>query len=65
MVLVPYPNGGAVFSASSIAWSGCLSHNGYDNAVSRVMRNLLDRFADPAPWDRGRDHSVEPARRTS
>jgi N,N-dimethylformamidase len=42
-------NGGAVFSTSSIAWCGSLSHNGYDNNVSRMMENVLVRFADEAP----------------
>lgn len=49
MVLLPYPNGGAVFSPSSIAWCGSLSYNGYDNTVSRVTRNVLDRFLDAEP----------------
>lgn len=51
MVLVPYPNGGAVFSASSIAWCGCLSYNGYDNPVSRVTANVVERFAQDGSWD--------------
>jgi N,N-dimethylformamidase len=38
-------NGGAVFSTGSIAWCGSLSHNGYENNVSRIMANVLDRFA--------------------
>ena len=43
--------GGGVFSTSSIAWCGSLSHNDYANNVSRIMRNVLDRFAssDPLP----------------
>jgi N,N-dimethylformamidase len=36
--------GGAVFATSSIAWSGGLSHAGYDNNVSRITGNVLDRF---------------------
>ncbi|WP_329232008.1 MULTISPECIES: hypothetical protein [Streptomyces] len=50
MVLLGYPAGGAVFCVGSIAWSGCLSYNGYDNNVARVTRNVLDTFrkeADP------------------
>ena len=39
------PNGGGVFSVGSIAWCGSLSHNGYDNNVSRITKNVLDRFA--------------------
>ena len=49
MVLLPYPNGGAVFAPGSIAWSGSLSWNAYDNSVSRVTKNVLERFLDPAP----------------
>ncbi|MBV8055046.1 MAG: hypothetical protein JO071_07380 [Deltaproteobacteria bacterium] len=37
--------GGAVFSASSIAWCGSLAHNNYDNNVSRITENVLRRFA--------------------
>jgi len=44
------PAGGAVFSAGSIAWCGSLSHNGYDNNVSRITANVLRRFLDPAPF---------------
>ncbi|HZT20366.1 MAG TPA: N,N-dimethylformamidase beta subunit family domain-containing protein [Dongiaceae bacterium] len=44
------PAGGALFAASSIAWCGSLSHNGYDNNVSRITWNVLRRFMDPAPF---------------
>jgi N,N-dimethylformamidase len=44
MTLLEYPNGGAVFTPGSISWCGCLSYNGYDNNVSRVTRNVLNRF---------------------
>jgi len=43
--------GGAVFSSSSIAWSGSLSHNNYDNNVSRITANVLTRFAGDEPLD--------------
>jgi len=49
MSYLEYPNGGAVFSTSSIAWSGSLSFNDYDNNVSRVTENVLRRFADDEP----------------
>ena len=49
MAYVEYPNGGAVFSTSSIAWSGSLSFNDYDNNVSRVTENVLRRFASDEP----------------
>ena len=38
------PNGGAVFSVGSISWCGALSHNDYDNDVSRMTDNVLRRF---------------------
>lgn len=44
------PAGGALFSTGSIAWCGALSHNGYDNNVSRITENALRRFLDPAPF---------------
>lgn len=43
------PGGGAVFAASSIAWSGALSYAGYDNNVSRITSNVLDRFIGARP----------------
>jgi N,N-dimethylformamidase len=36
--------GGAVFATSSIAWSGALSFGAYQNNVSRITANVLDRF---------------------
>jgi N,N-dimethylformamidase len=45
MVYFECPNDGAVFSTGSIAWSASLSHNGYDNPVSRITDNVLRRFA--------------------
>ena len=44
------PSGGAIFATSSIAWCGSLSHNGYDNNVAKICRNVLERFADPEPF---------------
>ncbi|HWU65265.1 MAG TPA: N,N-dimethylformamidase beta subunit family domain-containing protein [Ensifer sp.] len=49
MVYFPTANGGAVFSTGSIAWSCSLSHEGYNNNVSRITGNVLQRFLDPAP----------------
>lgn len=40
-------NGGAVFSTGSITFCGSLSHNSYDNPVSRMLRNVMRRFAAP------------------
>ena len=50
MVFFETDNGGAVFSVGSIAWSGSLAHNHYDNNVARVTQNVLERFADPTPF---------------
>ena len=44
------PNGGAVFSVSSMAWVGSLPWNNHDNNVSTITKNVLDRFADPTPF---------------
>ena len=41
MVSFEYPNGGAVFTTGSIAWSAALSYNDYDNNVTRVIANVL------------------------
>lgn len=38
------PAGGAVFSVSCISWGLGLNGNNRDNQVSRVMKNLVDRF---------------------
>ena len=44
MVYFEGPNNGAVWSTGSISWCGALSFNGYDNAVSRITRNVLNEF---------------------
>jgi N,N-dimethylformamidase len=44
MVYFETPNGGAVFSGSAITWCASLSHNGYDNNLSRVTENVLRKF---------------------
>ena len=50
MVFLEYPNGGAVFSSSAIAWCGSLSYNNYTNNVSRITENVLRRFASDEPF---------------
>lgn len=40
------PGGGAVFSTGSITFCGSLPTNDYDNDVSRILQNVLDRFLD-------------------
>ncbi len=47
MVYYEMPFGGAVFSVSSIAFAGSLAHNNYNNNVSRLLENVVTRFADP------------------
>jgi N,N-dimethylformamidase len=44
MTYVDLPGGGAVFAVGSITFCGSLSHNRYDNNISRILRNVLDRF---------------------
>ncbi len=43
------PNGGAVFSVGSIAWTSAFSWNDADNDVSRITENVLRRFASDEP----------------
>jgi N,N-dimethylformamidase len=41
------PNNGAVFSTGSITFCGSLPVNNFDNNISRLLQNVLDRFRDP------------------
>jgi N,N-dimethylformamidase len=50
MVFFEGPNGGAVFSVGSIAWTSSLSYNNGDNDVSRITENVLRRFAANEPF---------------
>lgn len=50
LVFFETPSGGAVFATSSIAWAGSLSHNNYQNNVSRITSNVLKRFLDEKPF---------------
>ena len=43
------PNGGGVWSFSSISYCGSLSHNDYDNNISKLTANVLDHFAQDGP----------------
>jgi N,N-dimethylformamidase len=52
LALTSYRSGGAVFAAGSIAWSGSLSHNRYENSVSRVTENVLRHFLRVPPGER-------------
>lgn len=51
IVFFPTGNHGAVWSSGSIAYCGSLSHKAYDNNISRLTGNVLDRFLDPSPFD--------------
>jgi N,N-dimethylformamidase len=44
------PAGGAVLSTGSIAFVASLAHDNHRNNISRLIRNALDRFLDPAPF---------------
>ena len=44
MVFFETAGGDAVFSVSSINWFSGLSHNDYDNNVSRITSNVLNSF---------------------
>jgi N,N-dimethylformamidase len=46
MMFYETPQGGAVFSTGAISWCGSLSHNAYDNNVSRITENVLRRFLE-------------------
>ncbi|HRK44277.1 MAG TPA: LamG domain-containing protein [Nocardioides sp.] len=52
------PNGGAVFAFSSIAYCGALSHNGYENNISRITSNVLNRFMQDGPLRPPEDTAV-------
>ena len=45
------PKGGAVFSTGSITFCGSLPSKGFENDVSRLLANVLDRFLDPEPFE--------------
>jgi N,N-dimethylformamidase len=44
MVYGVSPNGGGLFAVGSISFLGSLSHNNYDNDISRILENCLRRF---------------------
>ncbi len=44
---------GAVFAPSSIAWGQALPSNGFDNNVSKIMKNVLDAFSRAGPLPGG------------
>ena len=46
MTYIEKPKGGAVFSVGSITYCGSLPHNKYDNDVSRLTFNVVNRFGE-------------------
>jgi N,N-dimethylformamidase len=53
MVYGVSPNGSGLFAVGSISFLGSLSHNKYDNDISRIMENCLRRFCASAAVRRG------------
>ena len=51
MVFFETEGGGAVFSTGSIAYSGSLGANGFDNNIARLTTNVLKRFVDETPFE--------------
>ncbi|MBJ88328.1 MAG: N,N-dimethylformamidase large subunit [Woeseia sp.] len=51
MVFFETPSGGAVFSVGSITFCGSLPHNNFKNNISTLLRNVIDRFVNPDPFD--------------
>ena len=58
MTFFECPNGGAVFSTGSITFCGSLVTNGFDNDVSHLLGNVLERFVDPEPFEMPQGTSV-------
>ena len=48
MTFFETPNDGAVFSTGSITFCGCLPANNFDNNISRLLQNVVNRFKHPA-----------------
>ncbi len=44
MVYQKAPNGGQLFATGSITFCGSLLHNNGDNNISRLLKNIIDRF---------------------
>ncbi len=49
MIYYKTPNDGAVFGPGSLVWCGSLSHNNYDNNVSKIMENVITGFLKDGP----------------
>ncbi|MET0568797.1 MAG: N,N-dimethylformamidase beta subunit family domain-containing protein, partial [Hyphomicrobiaceae bacterium] len=48
MTFFETPGNGAVFSTGSITFCGSLPFNNFENNCSQILKNVLDRFLDPA-----------------
>ena len=46
MVFFETKNNGAVFSVGSVAWGGSMAWNKYENNISMITKNVLNRFLD-------------------
>ena len=51
IVFFETPAGGAVFSVGSMCFVGALPIDGYANPLTRMMTNVVRRFADPVPFE--------------
>ena len=49
MIFYETGKGGAVFSVGSITFCGSLPFNNYKNNISKLLRNVIERFLDPNP----------------
>lgn len=49
LVFYTTPAGGGMFAASSMTWATSLAVDGFDNDVSRVMFNIVRKFAADGP----------------
>ena len=50
MVFFETMKNGAVFSVGSVAWGGSMAWNKYENNISKITKNVLDRFLNPKPF---------------
>ncbi len=49
MIYYKTPNDGALFAPGSLSWCGSLSHNNYNNNVSRILENAIRGFLKDGP----------------
>ncbi len=49
MIYYKTPNDGALFAPGSLSWCGSLSHNNYNNNVSRILENTIKGFLKDGP----------------